>query len=304
MEKMYDIAIIGGGPAGLTSAIYGLRNGKRVLVVEKNVFGGQITNSPCVENIPGFKQISGDEYGDMLLDQVSDLGGDLLFDECIKVNRDKEITLYFKDSDPIVTKSLIVASGSKHRILNIEHEEELIGNNVHFCAVCDGNLYKDKVVCLIGGGNSALVEANLLANICRKLIILQDLPTFTGEKKQVEKLYTHSNIEVHFNTSELKYLIEDRMFKGISYKENNVSKVALCDGVFLAIGLIPNSQMFNGLLDLDERGYLIADELGKTKYDNIFVAGDCKNKFLRQVVTAQNDGAIAASLACRYLEEK
>ncbi len=304
MEKIYDIAIIGGGPAGLTAAIYGLRNGKQVLVIEKNVFGGQITNSPCVENIPGFKQISGDEYGDMLLDQVNDLGGDLLFDECIKASHDKEIALYFKDNEPIITKSLIIASGSVHRRLNVKHEEELIGKNVHFCAVCDGNLYKDKTVCLVGGGNSALVEANLLANTSRKLIILQDLANFTGERKQVEKLYDHKNVEAHFNTSNLEYIVENKIFKGISYKENNVSKMALCDGVFLAIGLVPNNQMFKGLLDLDEKGYLITDELGKTKYDNIFVAGDCKNKFLRQVVTAQNDGAIAASLACQYLEGK
>ena len=303
MDKIYDVAIIGGGPSGLTGAIYALRNNKRVVVIERSVFGGQITNSPSVENIPGFKEISGDVYGDLLLEQVSNLGGEFIFDECIKVSSGDIITLSFTNNEDIKAKTLIIATGTVHRKLNVENEDLLIGKKVHFCAVCDANLYKNKTVCLVGGGNSALVEGNLLANVCKKLIILQDLDHFTGEEKQINKLYSHDNIEVHFNTSELNYLVLDNEFYGLRYKEEGMEKIANCDGVFLAIGLVPNNQVFSDLLDLDSRGYFISDEV-KTKYENIFVSGDCRNKYLRQVVTAQSDGALAASLACEYLGGK
>lgn len=303
MDKIYDVAIIGGGPSGLTSAIYALRNNKSVVIIERSVFGGQITNSPSVENIPGFKEISGDVYGDLLLEQVSNLGGEFIFDECIKVNNGEIISLSFLNNEDIKTKTLIIATGTIHRSLNVENEDSLIGKKVHFCAVCDGNLYKDKIVCLIGGGNSALVEANLLADICKKLVILQDLDHFTGEEKQIKKLYSHNNIEVCFNVDEINYHILDNEFYGIKYKENGAEKITNCDGVFLAIGLVPNNQMFLDLLDLDEKGYFISDGV-KTKYANIFVAGDCRKKKLRQVVTAESDGALASTLALEYLGEK
>ena len=303
MDKIYDVAIIGGGPSGLTGAIYALRNNKSVVVIERSVFGGQITNSPSVENIPGFKEISGDVYGDLLLEQVSNLGGEFIFDECIKVSSGDIITLSFTNNEDIKAKTLIIATGTVHRKLNVENEDLLIGKKVHFCAVCDGSLYKDKVVCLVGGGNSALVEGNLLADICKKLVILQDLDHFTGEEKQINKLYSHDNVEVHFNTSELNYLVLDNEFKGIKYKENGEDKVISCDGIFLAIGLVPNNQMFSDLLEIDEKGYFISDDV-RTKYANIFVAGDCRRKKLRQVVTATSDGALAATFANEYLGEK
>ncbi len=304
MNIIYDIGIIGGGPAGLTAAIYGLRNGKSVITIEKSVFGGQIVNSPCVENIPGFKKISGDKFGDLLLDQVSELGGEFIFDECIKVDRNDLITLHFKDNDSVFVRTLIVATGSEHKRLNIENEEALIGKHVHFCATCDGLTYKNKHVCLVGGGNSALLEGNLLASNCRKLIILQNLDHFTGEKRMIDKLLSYPNVEVNFNVSDINYLIEDNIFKGITYKQDGVSKTSLCDGVFLSIGLVPNNKMFEGFLDLDDNGYLISDESLKTKYDNIFVAGDCRHKIFRQVIGACSDGGQAASLACLYLEGK
>ena len=152
MSDIYDLVIVGGGPAGLTSAIYGLRHGHSVAVIERDVFGGQITSSPSVLNIPGFNKISGDEYGDLLLEQVSNLGGELVFDECVKVSPGDVITVNLKDTGDILCKSLILATGSVHRRLNVEHEEELIGKHVHFCAVCDAGLYKDKTVVLVGGG--------------------------------------------------------------------------------------------------------------------------------------------------------
>lgn len=300
MNNIYDLLIIGGGPAGLTCAIYGLRNGLRVGVIEKFVFGGQITNSPKVLNIPGFNSISGDEYGDLLFKQVDDLGGDLIFDECIKVHLGKIICLDLKDGSSLYTKSLVLATGSKHRVLNVKNEDELIGKKVHFCAVCDASLYKNKTVVLIGGGNSALVEADLLANVVKKLIILQDLSTFSGEASLVAQLKKHDNIETFFNVKDINYVLEDDTFKGVSFFQGGKKEIS-CDGVFLAIGLVPDNKYFTDLVAMDEKGYFISDESGRTKYDNIFVAGDCRQKKLRQVVTACSDGANCAISANEYI---
>ncbi|MDO4499900.1 MAG: FAD-dependent oxidoreductase [Erysipelotrichaceae bacterium] len=302
MEKIYDIAIVGGGPAGLTAALYGLRNGKSVLIIERQVFGGQIANSPKVENIPGFVEISGDEYGDLLLQQVIKQGGEVLFDEVLSVEEDKEyLTLKLDIEEDVYAKTLILATGTVHRHLNLENEEQLIGKKIHFCAVCDGNFYKDKKVVLIGGGNSAFVEANLLADSVSKLSILQDMPYFTADKKLQDALLNNPKIDFHLNTKVLEYVLEENEFKGIRYLENEEEKFIECDGVFLAIGLIPDNDKFKNLIKIDERGYFVSDEYGLTDNSRIFVAGDCRNKKLRQVATAISDGANAAISACHYL---
>lgn len=303
MEKIYDIVVVGGGPAGLTAALYGLRNGKSVLVIEKAVFGGQIVNSPKVENIPGFESISGDEYGDLLLNQVTKQGGEIIFDEVKKVENDINniATLTLDMSEPIKAKTVILATGTTHRSLGLPNEERLIGNGVHFCAVCDGNFYKDKTVVMVGGGNSAFVEANHLVNIVSKLIMLQDLPFYTAEAKMQEIILSKPNIEKHVNTKVLEYLTDNGKLVGIKYSENGEEKTLACDGVFLAIGLIPENQAFTNIVDLDERGYFASNEYGTTKTANIFVAGDARSKSLRQVATACSDGANAAIKACDYL---
>lgn len=302
MDNIYDIVIVGGGPAGLTAALYGLRNSKSVLVIEKTVFGGQIVNSPKVENIPGFNSISGDEFGDLLLKQVTNQGGQVIFDEVISIQHDNDISIVHTDMDEtIYAKTVILATGTTHRKLNIDNEEKYIGKQIHFCAVCDGNFYKDKTIILVGGGNSALVEANLLSDIVNKLIILQDLPYFTGEIKAQEQLQAKNNVEAHFNTKILEYIINDNKITGIKYLENNLEKTTNCDGIFLAIGLIPDNKAFENLCDLDEKGYFKVDESATTKTNNVFVAGDCRSKSLRQVATACSDGANAAIAACNYL---
>lgn len=302
MSKIYDIVVVGGGPAGLTAALYGLRNGKSVLVIEKDVFGGQIVNSPKVENIPGFKTISGDEFGDMMLQQVSFQGGEVLFDTVRKVVSDGEKAItYLELAEPIESKTVVLATGTKHRTLGLTNEENLIGKGIHFCAVCDGGFYKDKTVVMVGGGNSAFVEANLLADIVGKLIILQDLPTFTADQKLQDQLFARNDIEKHTNTKVLEYLYDANGITGIKYLENNEEKVINCDGIFLAIGLVPDNKAFECIADLDERGYFKADEYGITKTPNVFVAGDCRSKALRQVATACSDGANAAIKACEYL---
>lgn len=304
MAKVYDIVIVGGGPAGLTASLYGLRNGKSTLVIEKSVFGGQIANSPKVENIPGFKSISGDEFGDIMLDQVRNQGGEILFDTVTKVesNNDEVIT-YTEMSEPIHSKTVILATGTKHRTLGLANEENLIGKQIHFCAVCDGNFYKDKKVVMVGGGNSAFVEANLLADIASELVILQDMPIFTAEAKLQEQLLSRSNVETHVNTKVLEYVISDGKLTGVRYCENGEEKIVNCDGVFLAVGLVPDNEPFTNVADIDERGYFKADESSITKTANVFVAGDCRVKSLRQVATACSDGANAAIKACEYLRK-
>lgn len=304
MAKVYDIVIVGGGPAGLTASLYGLRNGKSTLVIEKSVFGGQIANSPKVENIPGFKSISGDEFGDIMLDQVRNQGGEILFDTVTKVesNNDEVIT-YTEMSDPIHSKTVILATGTKHRTLGLANEENLIGKQIHFCAVCDGNFYKDKKVVMVGGGNSAFVEANLLADIASELVMLQDMPFFTAEAKLQEQLLSRSNVETHVNTKVLEYIVVDNKLTGVKYSENGEEKIVNCDGVFLAVGLVPDNEPFTNVADIDERGYFKADESSITKTANVFVAGDCRVKSLRQVATACSDGANAAIKACEYLRK-
>ncbi len=302
MEKIYDVIVVGGGPAGLTAAIYALRNGKSVMVIEKSVFGGQIVNSPKVENIPGFESISGDEFGDMMLNQVMKQGGEVFFDEVKKVESNgEEATVYMDMSEPLKAKTVILATGTTHRTLGLENEESLIGKSIHFCAVCDGNFYQNKTIVMVGGGNSALVESSHLLGIVDKLIILQDLPFFTGEQKLRESVLADPKIEAHVNTKVLAYELKDGKLCGVRYLENGEEKIAECDGVFLAVGLIPDNGNFADLAKLDERGYFIADEYGLTQTRNIFVAGDCRTKSLRQVATACSDGANAAIKACELL---
>jgi len=305
MGKIYDVAVIGGGPAGMMAAVYALRNGKSVMVIEKSVFGGQIVNSPKVENIPGFETISGDEFGDLMLNQVMKQGGEVMFDEALKAEeKDGLITITFDMSEPLQSKTLILATGTKHRSLGLENEEKLIGKSIHFCAVCDGNFYKDRKVVMIGGGNSAFVEANLLSDIVSELVILQDLDRFTADQKLQEQLFVKNNVKAHTETKILQYVMNEEKLSGVRYLEKGEEKVENCDGVFLAVGLIPDNGRFENLTSLDERGYFNSDEYGLTQLENVFVAGDCRQKKLRQVSTACADGANAAIEACNYLDRE
>jgi len=299
---MYDIFVVGGGPAGLTAALYGLRNGKKVAIAEKGTFGGQIANSPKVENIPGFAVISGDEFGDLYLEQVMGQGAEVIFDEVTSVTKEGDsFKVSLAMDEPKEAKTVILATGTKHRVLGLPGEEELIGRGVHFCAVCDGDFYRDKNVVIIGGGNSAFVEANLLVEIVGKLTMLQDLPTFTADAKLQEQLFKHDNIEKHVSTKILGYEIEGGELKGIRYEEGGQEKLAPCDGVFLAIGLIPDGKIFAGLAETNAPGYFVADESCTTMTPGVFVAGDCRTKDVRQVTTACADGANAAIAATNFL---
>ncbi|MBQ0025912.1 MAG: FAD-dependent oxidoreductase [Lachnospiraceae bacterium] len=301
---MYDIIIVGGGPAGMTAALYGLRNGKSVLVLEKAGFGGQITYSPRVENIPSHSVISGNEFADKFLDQILAQGAEVELEEVcgIRDEGDKKIVETIEGSI-FEGRTVIIAAGVKHRMLGLEGEDELVGEGISFCAVCDGDFYKGKTVCVAGGGNSAFVEAILLAEKCKKVIMLQDLPDFTADKKLQDDLFKHDNVITYTNTKILQLLKSNGEFSGVEIerKTNGEKRVIDCDGLFVAIGLIPQNEPYAELAELNSYGYFESGEDCKTKTPGIFVAGDCRSKKVRQVTTACADGAMAALAACDYL---
>ncbi len=302
---MYDIVIVGAGPAGLTAAIYALRAGKTALVIEKSSFGGQIAFSPKVENIPGTKQISGAEFADSLTDQAMSLGADMELERVTKVERTGDIfTVHTEEGSQFEGKTVILATGVKHRRLQLDGEEELIGNGISFCAVCDGAFYTGQDVIMVGGGNSALQEALLLSEVCRSVTIVQNLPVFTGEKKLAELIPQKENIKVHFSTLVTGYVTENDALRGIRVKNTETGEESTipADGVFLAVGLVPENEAFADLAATNQWGYFASGEDCLTETPGIFVAGDCRSKTIRQVVTASADGAIAAMAACRYLD--
>ncbi len=302
---MHDIIIVGAGPAGLTASVYALRAGKTVLVIEKNGFGGQIAYSPKVENIPGFQQISGAEFADKLTEQAINLGADMELENVTAVKKENDIfEVYTEEGSIFKAKSVILALGVKHRSLGLDGENELVGNGISFCAVCDGAFYQGQEVAMVGGGNSALQEALLLSEVCKKVTVIQDLPDFTGEKKLADALMAKENVEVHFNTLVTGYMAENGELKGLEIENQatSVKSSITVDGAFLAVGLVPENEAFEEHASLNAWGYFDSDETCLTKTEGLFVAGDCRSKTIRQVVTAAADGAIAAMAACRFLD--
>ena len=296
---MYDIIVVGGGPAGMTAALYALRNGKRVLVLEKNGFGGQIAYSPKVENYPGSLQLSGSELAERMLDQILAQGAEVELEKAVSVEDlgDRK-TVRTEEGGAYDCRALILAPGVKHRLLGLPGEEELIGSGISFCAVCDGDFYRDQTVCVAGGGNSALQEAILLADKCRQVILLQDLPEFTGEKRLQELLFRRPNVRI------TGLVLEEGRLIGLETEDRITGQPIseTCDGLFVAVGLIPENEAFAGLARLDDFGYFASDESCTTASPGVFVAGDCRSKRVRQVTTANADGAVAAIAACRYID--
>jgi len=302
---MYDIIVVGGGPAGLTAAVYALRAGKNVLVIEKNGFGGQIAYSPKVENIPGTIQISGTEFADQLTEQAMHLGAEMELETVVSVEKENgSFKVKTEEGSAFEAGAVILAVGVKHRMLGLPNEQELVGKGISFCAVCDGAFYTGQETVMVGGGNSALQEALLLSEVCAKVTIVQNLAFFTGEKKLADALAAKENVEVHFSTVVEGYLSENGNLTGLQIRntETGEEKILSVDGVFLAVGLVPENGAFAALAKLDERGYFASAEDCMTATEGLFVAGDCRNKTIRQVVTAAGDGAVAAMAACRYLD--
>lgn len=299
---MYDLIVIGGGPAGLTAALYARRANKTVLVIEKGSFGGQITYSPKVENIPGFTEITGNEFGEKMVEQVLAQEADVECAEVLEI-KDGVYKTVVTDSGDFTAKAIVIATGAKHRLLGLQDEEKYIGEGISFCAVCDGAFYEGKEVAVIGGGNSALQEAILLADLAKKVTVVQNLDFLTGEKKLQDKLATKSNVEVILGTVVDGFIGGDSL-EGIRIRKEGDGTVTdlLVDGVFVAIGLVPQNEVFAGLVPLDGRGYIISGEDCLTGTAGVFAAGDCRTKAIRQVTTAVADGAVAALAACAYAD--
>ncbi len=301
MSGSYDIIVVGGGPAGLTAALYARRANKSVVVLEKGTFGGQITYSPKVENIPGFLPLSGNEFAEKMMEQVLEQGADMEPVEVLSI-RDGAVKTVVTDDGEYTGKAVIIATGARHRLLGLPGEEELIGNGISFCAVCDGAFYQGKNVGVVGGGNSALQEALLLADQAQQVTVIQNLDFLTGEQALQQQLLSRTNVTVITGTV-VDGVLGDGTLTGVRLKDSagNVRNLPL-DGLFVAIGLVPQNEPFAAVIPLDERGYAVADETCLTATPGIFVAGDCRQKRIRQVATAAADGAIAALAACDYVD--
>ena len=299
---MYDIVIIGAGPAGLTAAIYGLRADKKVLVLEKESFGGQIAISPKIENYPGFLQMSGNEFTEKMLEQVTVHGGDIELDAATGIRREEDELVVVTERGEYETRTVIIAAGAKHRQLNVPGEAELAGDGVSYCAVCDGAFYAGKAVGVVGGGNSALQEAIQLSDRCSRVTVVQNLPYLTGEEKLQKILLSRKNVQVLYNTVVESVERSGALTVHLINTEENRSKSIHVEGLFVAIGQQPENEPFADVADLDRYGYLESDEDCMTKTPGVFVAGDCRTKNVRQITTAVSDGTVAALAAIRYID--
>jgi thioredoxin reductase (NADPH) len=304
---MYDIIVIGGGPAGMTAALYALRNGKSVLVLEKHGFGGQITYSPKVENYPGTIQMSGNEFADKLLEQILALGAEVELEKAVSVEEANGHKLVkTEEGNAFESMAVVIATGVKHRMLGLPGENELVGNGISFCAVCDGDFFSGQTVCVAGGGNSALQEAILLAEKCKQVIILQDLPELTGEATLQTILRSRSNVTIETNCKIVGVQAGNHGLTGVTVADRitGAERTIPAEGLFIAIGLIPENGPFASLADLNQYGYFASGEDCLTRTPGVYVAGDCRSKSIRQLTTACADGAVAALAACRYVNER
>lgn len=303
MCKVYDIAVVGSGPAGLTAALYARRAGKSVIVIEKENFGGQITFSPKIENYPTAMEISGAEFAEKLMTQAEAHGTVLEMDNITAVTKDAQGFTLTGEYGSYQAKSVILATGSKHRTLGLPHEAELTGHGVCYCAVCDGAFFRDQDVAVIGGGNTALQDAVFLSDICTSVTIVQNLPELTGDPVLQARVSKLENVSVICEAT-VDALLGEGKLTGIRILKgaDKTPEVLSVTGMFAAIGQQPENGAFAEFAALDPAGYIISDENCRTGTEGIFVAGDCRTKAIRQVVTATADGASAALAACRYLD--
>lgn len=301
---MYDIIIIGAGVSGMTSALYSIRSGKSVLILESDTVGGQIALSPRVENFPTIKQISGEELANNLFEQITDLGVEFELEKVEKVEKIDDKFVVTTDYATHESKSVIIATGAKARKIGVEGEDDLVGHGVSYCAVCDGAFYEGEEVALIGDANTALQYGILLSNSCKKVYVLTLFDKFFGEVGLVDTLKNRANVEIHHNLALQKFKTENGELTGLEF-ENTIDKSKYevdVKGVFIAIGQAPDNKIFSSLVDIDKNGYIIADESCTTKTAGLFVAGDTRTKCTRQLTTAVADGSTAGLSACRYVD--
>lgn len=299
---MYDIIIVGGGPAGMTAAIYGANARKKVLILEKDSMGGQILKTNKIKNYPGFEEISGFDYSNNLFNQVKKLGVEVKFEEVLKINKDKSI---ITNKSKYNAGAIIIATGSKNKTLNILNEDKFLGKGISYCATCDGMFFKGKNVAIVGGGNSSISEALYLSNIVKNLYVIYRQKEFKFDSIDLETLKKKDNVTFIFNSTVSK-LNGNEFIEGITVRnseDNNESDISV-DGLFISIGFTPLSSLCEEILELSDNGYILSNEECTTNIDGVFVAGDVRKKSVRQLTTACSDGTIAAIKAYNYLNNK
>ena len=299
---MYDIVIIGAGPAGLSAAIYGQRAGKETLLIDAKGFGGQIINTPEVENYPGIKKVSGLELATNLYEQATELGAEIVYEKAVGIEDAGNHKKVKTESAVYDTKSVIIATGAKNRPMGLENEEKYTGAGVSYCATCDGAFFRGRDVAVIGGGNTALEDAEVLSGIADKVYLVHRRDAFRGEEANVKRLREKANVEFVLNSVPVE-LVGDMMISGLKVKNVKTEETItlLVQGVFVAIGQMPDNKDFADVAGLDDKGYVAAGEDCLTGTPGIFTAGDCRTKKVRQLATAAADGAVAALAAVEYI---
>jgi len=302
MEK-FDIVIIGAGPAGMTAALNCLRAGKTVLVLESDSFGGQISFSPRVENFPTYRQSSGAELMDKLFEQITEWGARVELEKAVSVEKAGDKFTITTDYNVYESSAVILATGVKPRKIGVEREDELVGNGVSYCALCDGAFYQGEDVAVIGDANTAIQYAIVLAGYCKSVHVCALFDKLFADKALIDVLNTKENVSVSYHLS-LKEFLGGEELSGLRF-ENTVTHEDVnvdCKCAFICIGQKPNNKAFENLVELDKNGYIVADESCTANCEGVFVAGDCRTKQIRQLVTAAGDGSIAAFNACRYVD--
>jgi len=301
---MYDIIIIGAGPAGMSAAIYAGRSNKKTLLLEASAYGGQIINTPSIENYPVEENISGYDFANKLYNQVKNIGTEIKFEKVTNIKNNKDYKEVITSKDTYKTKSIIIATGAKNRHLGVSREDELVGKGVSYCATCDGTFYKNKDVAIVGGGNTAIEDAIYLSNIVNKLYLIHRRDEFRAQEVLIDEIKKKKNVEFVLNSNVVS-LNGDNRLESITVEDKDGNKKDLeVSGLFIAVGRIPENDIFKDIIDRDDNGYIISDETCHTNVDGIFVAGDNRTKLLRQLVTATSDGAIAANEAIKYVNNK
>lgn len=300
---MYDVIIIGAGTAGLSAAIYALRFGKSVLILEKSYCGGQIVNALEIENYPAIKKISGQDFASVLYEQVTALGADIKYEKAVSINIDNKYQKnVITENNQYSGKSIIIASGLKKRRLNIENEDKFIGRGISYCAACDGNFYREKTVAVVGGGNTALMDSLILSGYCERVYLIHRRKELKGENILAEKLKRKENISYMLNCTVTSINGSEKLESiSVTSNDSKIQNDVKISGLFIAIGQIPDNQCFADILKLDCEGYIITDDNCQTSERGIFAAGDCRKNDIKQLTTAAADGATAGLKICEYL---
>ena len=301
---MYDVIVIGAGTAGMTAGIYARRAGKTVLIIEKKNYGGQIINTPEVENYPGISKVSGFTFANNLYNQTRELGAEFKFEEVIKIQNNSGYKVVVTNKTKYQGKTVIIATGAKNRPLEVNNEDKLTGAGVSYCATCDGAFFRGKDVAVVGGGNTALEDALFLSDYCNLVYVVHRRNEFRGEKGLTDILKEKGNVKFVFD-SVVKSIKGEQSVEGLeilNVKKNTLSEIKV-QGAFIAIGQMPDNEKFSDMVELDGKGYIKADETCTTNTEGVFVAGDCRTKQVRQLTTAASDGAVAALAACSYINK-